>query len=166
MLMAVALLLTLLLLPAVLAYFLKSNAAIGFLALCGGFAVITLSGSDIQHLFGQTRITSLTSDDIDLILLALPLLFSLLFTFRSVTGKAAGLLQMIPAVCAGGVLAAVSAPTFSDALNINLAHAQAWKDLQSAQSYVVAIGLAASLLLIWSGGFSHARSHGHGKKHK
>jgi hypothetical protein len=43
--MSDALLATLILLPAVLAFFLKSNAALGFLALCGGFAAITLSGS-------------------------------------------------------------------------------------------------------------------------
>jgi len=164
--MAEALLATLLLLPAVISYFLKSNAAVSFLALCGGFAVSTLSGSDIQHLFGQTKITSLTSDDISLLLLALPLIFSLLFTFRAISSRGIRLAHAVPAICAGGLLAAVSAPTFSNALNINLAHSPLWKDLQSAQSYIVGAGLLVSLLLVWSSGFGHARSHKHGKKHK
>lgn len=165
--MAVALLVTLLLLPAVLAYLLRSNAAVSFLALCGGFAVSTLSGSDIEHLFGKTRITSLTSDDLSLLLLSLPLVFSLLFTLRAIASRGLRLAHVVPAVCAGGLLAAVAAPTFSDALNINLAHSPFWKDLQSAQSYIVGAGLLASLLLVWSGGFSHARSHGkHDKKHR
>jgi hypothetical protein len=165
--MAVALLVTLLLLPAVISYLLKSDAAAGFLALCGGFVVSTLSGRDIQHLFGKTRITSFTSDDISLLLLALPLALTLLFTYRNVSSRGLRLAHAAPAICAGGLLAAVSAPIFSNALGINLAHSPFWKDLQSAQSYIVGAGLLASLLLIWSGGFSHARSHGkHDKKHK
>lgn len=164
--MAVALLVTLLLLPAVISYLLKSDAAVGFLALCGGFAVSTLSGSDIEHLFGQTKITSLTSDDVSLLLLAVPLVLSLLFTYRAISSRGLRLVHAIPAICAGGLLAAVSAPTFSDALSINLSHSPVWKDLQSAQSYIVGIGLTASLLLVWSGGFKHARSHKHDKKHK
>ena len=164
--MTEALLATLLLLPAVIAYFLKSNAAVSFLALCGGFALSTLSGSDIQHLFGKTRITSLTSDDVSLLLLAIPLILSLLFTFKTVSSRGLRLAHVIPAVCAGGLLAAVSAPTFSQALNINITHSPLWKDLQTAQSYIVGLGLLVSLLLIWSGGFKHGRSHSHGKKHK
>jgi hypothetical protein len=38
--MSDALLAVMILLPAVLTFLLKSNAAIGFLALCGGFAAI------------------------------------------------------------------------------------------------------------------------------
>jgi len=164
--MAEALLATLLLLPAVISYFLKSNAAVSFLALCGGFAVSTISGSDIQHLFGKTQINSLTPDDISLLLLALPLILTLLLTFRSITSRGLRLAHTIPAVCAGGLLAAVSAPIFSNALNINLVHSPLWKDLQLAQSYVVGTGLIASLLLVWASGLGYARSHKHGKKHK
>jgi hypothetical protein len=164
--MAEALLATLLLLPAVVSYFLKSNAAVSFLALCGGFAVSTISGSDIQHLFGKTQINSLTSDDISLLLLALPLILTLLLTFRSISSTGLRLAHAVPAICAGGLLAAVSAPTFSNALNINLSHSPVWKNLQSAQSYIVGAGLVVSLLLVWASGFGYARNHKHGKKHK
>jgi hypothetical protein len=162
--MAEALLLTLILLPAVLSFILKSNAALGFLALCGGFAVITLSGSDIQHLIGQTKITSLTSNDIDLILLTVPLILTLLFTIKAVSGKRMRFVHVIPALCDGGLLAIVAAPMFSDALNINIRSSEIWKNLQDFQSYVVSIGLLSSLFLIWASGFTHAKSHR--KKHK
>src|SRR5581483_4454574 len=98
--MADALLATLILLPAVLTFLLKSNAATAFLALCGGFAVITLSSSDIQHLIGKTKITSLTSNDVSLILLLVPLFLTLLLTFRNAVGGKRRLLQLIPALCA------------------------------------------------------------------
>ena len=162
--MADALLATLILLPAVLAFFLKSNAALGFLALCGGFAAITLSGSDIQHLVGQTKITSLTSNDVDLALLAAPLFLTLLFTYGSGGAKNQRFAQLVPALLAGGLLAVVAAPMFNQILNVDITQSPIWKDLQKIESYIVGIGLLASLLLVWAGGFSHAKAHS--KKHR
>src|SRR3989442_1661192 len=98
----------LVLLPAVLTYLLKSNASAAFLALCGGFSLFTLSGSDIQHLVGKTRITSISSNDVDLALLVLPLLLTLLLTYRAVTAKRRRYLELVPAVCAGSLLAIVA----------------------------------------------------------
>jgi hypothetical protein len=158
--MSEAVLAVLILLPAVITFFLKSNAALAFLSLCGGFAVITLSGSDIQHLIGQTKITSLTSNNVDLALLIIPLLFTLLFTFRSVTSKNRRFLSILPALCAGGLLAIVAAPMLSSGLQTNITDSAFWHDLQNIQSYIVGIGLLASLLLVWTGGLKH------GKKHK
>jgi hypothetical protein len=162
--MSDALLATLILLPAVLAFLLKSDAALAFLALCGGFAVITLSGSDIEHLFGKTKITSLTSNDLDLILLAVPLILTILFTFKSVTNNSQRLMHIIPALCAGGLLAAIAAPMFSDAINANISNSEAWRSIRNIQSFIVGAGLLVSLLLIWSRGFIHSKPHG--KKHK
>jgi hypothetical protein len=162
--MAGVLLAVLILLPAVLTFVLRSNAAMSFLALCGGFAVITLSGSDIEHLVGKTRITSFTSNDIDLILLLAPLLFTLLFTFRAVISKKLRIAQLLPALAAGALLASVAAPMFGDVVNANFSDLSFWRSLQDAQAYIVSGGLLVSLFLIWTGGFIHAKSHG--KKHK
>jgi hypothetical protein len=162
--MSDALLATLILLPAVLAFFLKSNAALGFLALCGGFAAITLSGSDIEHLVGQTKITSLTSNDVDLVLLAGPLLLTLLFSLGASGAKNQRLLQIAPALLAGALLAVIAGPMFNSTLNVDITQSPLWKDLQNIESYIVGVGLLISLLLIWAGGFSHAKSHR--KKHK
>jgi hypothetical protein len=162
--MTEVLLAVLILLPAVLTFLLKSNAAMGFLALSGGFAAITLSGSDIQHLIGQTKITSLTSNNVDLALLLVPLLGTLVFTYKSVTSKNGRYFSIVPALCAGGLLAVVAAPMLSDALQTNVTDSKFWHDLQNTQSYVVGIGLLTSLLLVWAGGFGHGRPHG--KKHK
>jgi hypothetical protein len=161
--MAEAFLITLILLPAVITFFLKSNAAVAFLALCGGFALFTLSGSDIEQLVGKTKITSLTSNNVDLALLVLPLFVTLLLTYHSVTSKNLRYLQLIPALCAGGLLAVVAAPMFSDGLSMNFSDLQVWKDLQTAQTYIVGAGLFISLLLVWSGGAGHSK---HKKKHK
>jgi hypothetical protein len=164
--MSDALLAVLILLPAVLTFILKSNAAIAFLALCGGFAAITLSGSDIDHLVGQTKITSLTSNNVDVALLLVPLLLTLLLTLRSVTSKNSRYFSLIPALCAGGLLAAVAGPMFNDILQTSVTASPFWKQLKDAQSYIVGVGLLGSLLLVWTSGFSHGKSRGHGGKHK
>jgi hypothetical protein len=162
--MADVLLIILILLPAVLAFLLKSDAALAFLALCGGFAATTLSGSDIQHLVGHTKVTSLTSNNVELTLLAVPLLFTLLFSFKTVSGKSRRYFMLKPALCAGGLMAIVAGPMFSDVLNSSVTDSQFWAKLKDAQSFVVGIGLLASLVLVWSGSLAHSRSHG--KKHK
>lgn len=161
--MSDALLLVLILFPAVLSFFLKSNAGLGFLAFCGGFTAITLSGSDIQHLVGQTKITSLTSNNVDLALLILPLLLTLLFTYNSVSSKKLRYLSIIPVLCAGALLAVVAAPMFSNVLQTNLSDSSLWKQLDHLQAYIVAIGLLSSLALVWAGALGKG---GHrGKKH-
>ena len=150
----------LVLLPAVLTFLLKSNAAAAFLALCGGFTLFTISGSDIEQLIGKTRITSLTSNSVDLALLALPLLITLLLTYKSVTHKRKRYFQLVPALCAGGLLAIVAGPMLNSALAVNFQLSPAWKNLHAAQTYIVAVGLISSLLLFWSAGRGH-----HSKKH-
>lgn len=162
--MSDALLATLILLPAVLTFILRSDAAAAFLALCGGFALLTLSGSDIQHLVGQTRITSLSSDDVDLALLLAPLVLTLLLTFKAVPTKRKLVAYLVPALCAGGLLAVVAAPMFSGALDVDITQSAFWKVLHNAESYIVGAGLLSSLLLIWVAGFKNANSHS--KKHK
>jgi hypothetical protein len=162
--MAEALLAVLIFLPAALVFLLRSDAALAFLSLCGGFAVITLSGSDIEHLVGQTKITSLTSNDVDLILLLAPALLTLIFTFRAVSSKRLRFVHLLPALAAGALLAIIAGPMMSSVVGSDVSKLTIWKDLKNAQSYIVSVGLVISLLLIWSGGFMHAKSHG--KKHK
>lgn len=136
--------------PVALAYFLRSNGALAFLALCGGFTAMTLSGSDIQQIVDKTRITSLSSSNVDLGLLIIPLLLTLLLTPKSAPTKSLWkALHIACAVLAGGLLAIVAAPMFGNILNIDYSSSTIWKDLVRAQSYIIGIGLLLSLLLIW-----------------
>ena len=162
--MAEALLAVLIFLPVALTFLLKSNAALAFLSLCGGFAVITLSGSNIEHLVGQTKITSLTSNDVDLVLLLVPTLLTLFFTFRAISSKRLKFLQLLPALAAGLLLAAIAGPMLSGVAGSDVSKMTVWKDIKNNESYIVGTGLLISLLLIWSGGFIHVKSRG--KKHK
>jgi hypothetical protein len=106
----------------------------------------------------------LTSNDVDLILLLVPLLLTLLFTFRAITAQKLRFAQLVPALCAGGLLAIVAGPMLNDVVNSDIAQLTTWKDLQKAESWIVGAGLLSSLFLLWTSGFMHAKSHG--KKHK
>jgi hypothetical protein len=77
--MADAILAAFVLIPVVLAFLLKSNAASSFLALCAGFVVISFASADLENLTGQLSF-SINSGVMNLVLLVLPLLFTLLFT--------------------------------------------------------------------------------------
>ena len=160
--MATAILIGLIVAPALLAYLLKSSAALGFLSLTGGFAVMTLSGGEIEQFVGKTRVTSLTSNDVALGLLVLPLLLTLLFSYRSVNEKNRRLLQLLPGLSAGALLALAAAPMINAKLQTDISSSQLWSALQNAQAYIVSGGLLLSLLLIWAGGHKKAES----KKHK
>lgn len=159
--MGTAILAALVIAPGLLAYLLKSNAALGFLALCGGFTVMTLSGGNIEQLVGQTKITALTPNNVALGLLFIPLLITLLASYRSMRDRSRRLLQLVPGLCAGALLAVVAGPILNESLNTNLADSAYWTALQDAEPYIVGAGLLVSLLLIWSAG---AGKH-HSKKH-
>lgn len=138
------------LLPLSLAYFLRSNGAASFLTLSGGFTLMTLSGGDLEQLVGKVRITSLSSSNLDLALLGLPLLLTLLLTHKS--APSSGMRRWLHAVCAllaGALLALLTAPMASDVFNTSYSASVVWKDLQKFQSTIVGVGFILSLLLVW-----------------
>ena len=148
--MGTSLFIVLILLPVAIAYFLRSNGALSFLALCGGYTAMTLSGSDIEQLVGKTKVTSLTSSNIDLALLVTPLLLTLLFTHKSASVQPVWrVLHAVCALLAGAMLTIVAGPMLGGILNISYSDSAIWKNLQSAQSYIVGIGLLVSLVIIW-----------------
>lgn len=161
--MADVILAALVLVPALLTWLLKSNAALSFLALCAGFVVISFAGTDLENLTGQLNF-SINSGTLNLALLVLPLLFTLLFTKHAFTGGAIRLLHMAIALCAGGLLALIAIPLLSGSVRANFADSKLWMDLQNIQSEVIGAGVFLSLVLIWAN--SLKKSSIKAKKHK
>lgn len=136
--------------PAVITYFLKSNAALGFLSLCVGFVLSTSVITDLKHLLSETNL-SLTASTLALILLLGPLAVTMLVTRRS-AGKGFKLgLHLLTALCVGGLLALSIGPIINTSSQMNLAGSQIWKNLQKTQSVVIGAGALLSLILIWYG---------------
>lgn len=145
--------------PLALAYFLKSNAALAFLALCAGFVLITLASADAARLLNDTGIISLSRTAVSLILLVAPLILTLMLTRKSFSGHSKFILQIVPGLCAGGLLALIVVPLLSQSLHADFANSTFWNSLQKIQPEIVAVGVLSSLLMIWAGGLKRHGRH-------
>jgi hypothetical protein len=143
--------------PLVITYLLKSNAALGFLALCAGVILSDFLSSDVQSMlqhFGYWLDISRTG----LVLIILPPVLTLLLARHNLGKPPKSLFQLLAAICLGGLLAIEAMPMLNS-INYNYASSALWSDIVKYQSYFAGIGVLTSLLLVWLGGF---RSH---KKH-
>lgn len=156
-----AILAILILLPVALVILLKSNAALAVLALCAGYTLDNLASSDITTGLTSLKLSSLSSVDIDLILLILPLILTIIFTSRSWSGRSKMISQTLAAVAAGIMLGIISMPFISSITDINLFSSKLWPLIQHIRASVIIFGVIYSLLLIW---FSKTKEHS--KKHK
>lgn len=155
-----AILAALILSPAIITFLLKSNAALGFLALCASFVVSTSAVGDLKQLLNQMDLT-VTETTLALVVLVLPLLMTLLLV-RSPSGKGVKfVLQLAAAVAAGGLLALSVGPLITASTEFDLEASKLWSNLQNVQAGVIGAGALISFVLIWLGGLSHSR-----KKHK
>jgi hypothetical protein len=161
--MAEAILAAFVLSPVILTFFLKSNAASSFLALCAGFVVISFAGTDLQDLTGQLSF-SINSGILNLVLLILPLLFTLLFTKGKAKSGVGRVVHLLIALCAGGLLALSGIPLLNESLRSNFADSDSWKQLQNFQGAIIGAGVFLSLVTLWTKALKKSKDKG--KKHK
>jgi len=145
--------------PLVITYFLKSNAALGFLALCVSFVLSTSVIGDLKHLLSETNL-SVSGQTLGLVLVLVPLIVTLLITRSHIHRKGIGLIvQLLCALCAGGLLALTIGPLLTDSSQFNITSASLWKNLNSAQAGIIGTGSLLSLLAIWSHNFRGHKKH-------
>lgn len=144
--------------PLALTFFLKSNAALGFLVLCAGFVLSTSVIGDLKHLLSQLNLST-TSSTIGIILLTVPLILTLLATRGSAGRGIKFWLQLTSALCGGGLLALSVGPILSSSSQFDVTTSSFWTNLQKIQSEIIGTGALISLLLIWFGGFRRFGKH-------
>ena len=153
---------TLIFAPLVFTIVLKSNAALSFLVLCAAFTLITYGSADLRDLTGRLDL-HLDSGTLNLILLAVPLLITLLLTRKSFSGQLKSLLHSATALCTGTLLVLISVPLLNASSRSDFANNWGWINIQKIQTPIIAAGFILSAFLIWFGGHSKAKLH---KKHK
>jgi hypothetical protein len=144
--------------PLAITYFLKSNAALSFLALCAGFVLSTSVIGDLKHLLSETNL-SVTNDTLAALLIALPFLLTLILTRH---GHAKGPLliaQLAAAVAGGGLLALSIGPLLTASSPFNVTSASLWSDLSKIQASVIGVGGLISLLLVWTAHSHRSKKH-------
>src|SRR5688572_7325333 len=115
--------------PLLITLIFKSNAALSFMALCAGFVAISFASSDLKNLTGNLDF-SIDASTLNLILLSVPLLFTLLLSRGFSKDKIALILHGVIALCAGGLLALVAIPLLHGSVQADFASSSWWADLQ------------------------------------
>jgi intracellular septation protein A len=148
------------LLPLVITYFLKSNAALAFLALCGGYALESLASSDILNGLDKANL-KVDTVSLDLLLIVLPPLLTLLLTGRAISGSKKTILYLIAALLVGVCGVMIALPFLSAVMQLSLSTSKVWSLVQHIQSFAITGGVVYSLVLIWFSKNKHPD-----KKHK
>jgi len=157
--MADAVIVLLVVLPALLTYFLKSNGAIVFLALCGGYVAASLSGNELANTLSGGDF-NLRNTDLDLLFMFLPMAFSIFITTGAISGSSRVIMHTVAAALAGALFVVAGAFFLNISLHLSLDNTHIWPQLRRTESYIAGLGVLYSLVLIWF--FSKHKD----KKHK
>lgn len=144
--------------PAAITFLLKSNAALGFLTLCTGFVLSTSVIGDLKQLLSEINL-SVTQSTLGLILLIVPLTITLLLTRRASKRGIKLWLQLVIALCAGGLLVLSVAPILASSSEFELSSSKFWDQLESLQSLIIGLGATLSFLVLWLGGWHKPKKH-------
>ena len=153
-----AVLATIILLPALITYFLRSNAALGYLALCVGFVLSTSVIGDLKHLLSESNL-SLTNDTLAIILISLPFTVTLLMSRKAHTKGLSLWVNVLIAILSGGLLALSVVPLLNSQTSFNVLDSSLWTQLSKYQAATIGAGAFLSLITVWLG---HTKTH---KKH-
>lgn len=135
--------------PALVTFFLRSDAALSFLALCAGFVLSTSVVGGLKELLNQMDL-SVTDTTLALVLIITPLVLTLLLTRGASRKGVKSWLQIIAALGAGGLLALSVGPLVGSSQEFDLLDSKLWDSLQEYQSLIIGVGALVSLILVWS----------------
>jgi hypothetical protein len=144
-----AILAVLILLPVIVTYFLKSNGALGFLAICAGYTLESLAGGDIDSILHNANLKSFTNADLALIIFIASLFLTLFFSSRSWAGQSKMIINVIAAAASGILLAVVAIPYLASVVNLNLYGSKIWPEIQHIRGSLVIAGTIYALLVVW-----------------
>ena len=153
--------------PAILAFILRVNAAILFMSLCvGEVLVIFVSENAASYLSPLYPTEHISFSSMRLLLLLLPLVLTLLLMFHSVVGKSKLVLDLIPGIATGLLLALLLVPILPAGLSLNVQGSSIWHDYYHYQTVIVVFGALSSIIFMLLGrqNGKHSRS-GKSKHH-
>ena len=153
----------LILLPLLLILVLRAHGAIAFMSLCLGSVLVTYAAPDMTDFLTQFGGFSslLTEQWIKLGLLILPLIFTLIFTRKSISGSKL-MLNFVPALATGLLLALLVIPLLPSDLQHTIEGYDAWQTLTNLRTAVLLGGAFFSLMSL----LMTSRPSKHEDKHK
>lgn len=136
-------------LPVILIFLLRSNASVVFLALCAGVVLTKYIGSDASLVLSMAlpKAGLVGQQVLNASLVLLPPLATLI----SLRKKASGMkliLNIIPALAVGGLVALSITPYISPITRDKVMATNTWHVLELTQGMVVGLGILSSLILL------------------
>jgi hypothetical protein len=155
--------------PALLLIFLRINAAIVFLSLCLGSVLVQFVGKDTSsflNLFSTSKLVMHFGASI--VLLLIPVVFTMLIMIGTVHGKFRIFLNILPALAVGVVGLLLAEPYFTPGLQASVMSTTAWHELTKVDTLIVTASTVIALLFLWlqrPKKSSHDEGGKHGKHH-
>ena len=150
-------------LPIVLTFVLKSNPRLGFLSLSVGALLQFYAGSELLKNLNENDI-NVGSDNTVMIAIALtPYILTLIFTRGSLKKLSKAIVQIIPMVATGLLMACIVVPYISGDIAKDITSLQIWIELDKYKGAIVAVGALTSLAGYW---MSAGKTRKLDKKHK
>lgn len=140
--------------PVVVLLLLRVNAALVFLSLCLGSVLVQFVAPDTRSfadLFTAHNLSTYhpANNNIQLMLLLLPVVLTTLFMIRTVHGRTRLLLNCLPAFGVGLLGALLIVPLLAPGLQYNILHSPLWTQINRAQDLVVGTSALVCLLFLW-----------------
>jgi hypothetical protein len=154
--------------PILLIFLLKVNAAAVFMSLCVGEVLVLFLSNDAGTLSGVVSpgSASISQASLKLALLLIPPILTLIFMYHGVKGSVMMTMNVIPAIAVGLVGALLAEPLLSESFQKTLNHSSLWHHLILYQGSVVACAAAVSLVFFLLQRQSRPRAKKRGHKHQ
>lgn len=143
---------------------LRVNASLVFLSTCLGLVLLEFVGGEAST-FADMFLPWLNGNNLKLALLLLPVVLTTVFMMKTVRGGGM-LLNALPAVGTGLVLALLIVPLLPPELSNNVQSTLVWQQLDQVKELVVGASAMVCLFFLWTQRPKHAHGkHGHHGKH-
>ncbi len=150
-------------LPIVLTFLLKSNPRLGFLSLCVGALLQFYAGSELIKTLDGSNVNFASDSSVMIAIALTPYILTLIFTRGSLRKISKAIVQLIPMLATGLIMACLIVPYLSGSLGQDITSLKIWVELDKYKGAIVAIGALTSLASYW---MSSAKSRKIDKKHK
>jgi hypothetical protein len=161
--MELAVLSAIIALPIILTFLLKSNPRLGFLSLCVGALLQFYAGSEVIKNLDDNSVNFASDSSVMIAIALAPYVLTLIFTRGSLKKLSKAIVQVIPIVATGLLMACIIVPYLASPLGSDISSLKIWVELDKYKGAVVAIGALTSLAGYW---MSASKTRKHDKKHK
>lgn len=128
--------------------YLRSNAAVCFLALCAGSVLVASSGDNMSLVASSlTSGMSLAAYIAQIILMTVPFLACIYIT-RGQVPRSLMLFSLIPAVCAALLASVLIVPLLMPEVETQVTATQTWEVLMQYKEPITGVGVVSSIILL------------------